>query len=68
MNYSLIKHELFKVNNKSIRMINNGIQLVFVRVHWLPVFAANAVVEALLSPYGKVLDVTSGNIETSLQI
>jgi hypothetical protein len=60
---SLIKHELFKVNNKSIRMINNGRQLVFVKVHWLPVFASNAAVEALLSPYCKVLDVTSGNID-----
>jgi hypothetical protein len=32
------------------------------RVHWLPVYASNAAVEALLKPYGKFLAVTYGNI------
>jgi hypothetical protein len=44
-------------------MINNGKQLVYVRVHWRPVYASNDVVEALRSPYGKILDVTFGNLD-----
>jgi hypothetical protein len=51
----LIKHDLLKVNKKYIRKINNGRQIVYVRVHWLPFYASNAVVEVLLSPCGKVL-------------
>jgi hypothetical protein len=48
----LLVHEHYKVNNKSIRLVNNGRQLVYIRVHWRPVHASNAaVVEALLKPY-----------------
>jgi hypothetical protein len=51
------------VNNKSLRIVASGKQIVLVRVHWLPVYASNLMVEALMKPYGKVLDVRNGNVD-----
>lgn len=37
-------------------MTASGRQIINVRVHWLPVYASNNCIKALLAPYGKVLD------------
>ena len=47
--------------SKTIRVVCSGRQVLSVRVHWLPVYLSNTVVEALLKPYGKILDIHSGN-------
>ena len=57
----LLQKETYKVMSKTIRVVCSGRQIISVRVHWLPVYLSNTVVEALLKPYGKILDVHSGS-------
>ncbi|XP_053407132.1 uncharacterized protein LOC128559451 [Mercenaria mercenaria] len=53
----------FEINKKKISIVACGKQIVFVRVHWLPVYATNKLVEAMLRPFGKVISVEDSSIK-----
>jgi hypothetical protein len=45
------------VGQKKISAVKGNSQIVMPRVHWLPVYAPNTIVEAIFRPFGKVLSV-----------
>ena len=57
-----IVDNFININNKKISILISGREIVNIRMHWLPIYASNKMVEAIMKPYGKVLKVEYSTI------